>query len=64
MGDKHDVVVMAGDYVAALWDAQLELRRAFDEVNLEIEAPFTEAIFSYAGIESNDELPNWWLSER
>lgn len=57
IGDKHDLVAMARDYVAGLWDAQLELRRAFDEANFEIEAPFTEAIFSYAGIESTDELP-------
>jgi hypothetical protein len=57
IGDKHDLIAMARDYVAGLWDAQLELRRALNEVNLEIEAPFTEAIFSYAGIESTDEPP-------
>ncbi|MDP3668487.1 MAG: hypothetical protein Q8R69_02210 [Telluria sp.] len=57
IGDRHDLVAMARDYVAGLWDAQLELRRGLDEALLQIEAPFTEAIFSYAGIESTDELP-------
>lgn len=57
IGDRHDLVAMARDYVAGLWDAQVELRLALEEFKLDIEAPFTEAIFLYAGIESTEELP-------
>jgi hypothetical protein len=57
IADKHDLVVMARDYVAGLWDSQVELRHAFDEVALEIETPYTEAIYSYAGIASTENLP-------
>lgn len=57
IGDKHDLVTMARDYVAGLWDAQLELRSALDAAHSEIEAPFTEAIATYTGTEFTDQQP-------
>ncbi|MBY0573641.1 MAG: hypothetical protein K2P84_08165 [Undibacterium sp.] len=57
IGDKHDLIAMARDYVAGLWDAQLELRRVFEKVKSDIETPFTDAVRLYAGSKSTDALP-------
>lgn len=57
IGDRHDLVVMARDYVAGLWDAQLEFRIALADFVSDTEAAYTEGAYLYADAAPEDELP-------
>lgn len=57
IGDRHDLIVMARDYVAGLWDAQLEYRRALSNFISDTEAAYTEGAYLYAEADVEDGLP-------
>ncbi|MHA4866181.1 hypothetical protein ACXZ1M_00590 [Duganella sp. PWIR1] len=57
IGDHHNLVDMARDYVAGLWDAQLEFRIALAEFVSDTEAAYIEGAHLYAGANVGDETP-------
>lgn len=56
-GDRHDLIVMARDYVAGLWDAQLEYRSALANFVSGTKAAYIEGAYLYAELSVEDELP-------
>lgn len=57
IGDRHDLVAMGRDYVAGLWDTQLEFRRALEDFVSDTEAAYVEGAYLYAEVDREDELP-------
>lgn len=57
IGDRHDLIAMARDYVAGLWDAQLEYRRALANFISDTDAAYIEGAYLYAAANVEDELP-------
>ncbi|MYM85519.1 hypothetical protein GTP44_26805 [Duganella sp. FT50W] len=58
IGDHHDLIVMARDYVAGLWDAQLEYRIALADFAFNTESAYTEGVYLYADADVRGALPN------
>lgn len=57
ISDRHDLVVMGRDYVAGLWDTQLEFRRALEDFISDTEAAYTEGVYRYTETDGDQELP-------
>lgn len=57
VSDRHDLVEMARDYVAGVWDVQLEFRRALEDFISDSEATYTEGVYLYAEMDGEAELP-------
>lgn len=58
IGDNHDLIAMARDYVAGLWDAQLEYRSAMADFVFDTEWAYTQVAYLYAEVDVKDEVPN------